>query len=55
MLSVRIERYHALHILCYEAPALNDLLAQIPPGITSKNPEPKPSSPKTPRHGDCGR
>jgi hypothetical protein len=38
MLSVRIEGYHALHILCYEAPTLNALLARIPPGIALQDP-----------------
>jgi len=39
MLSVRIEGYHALEVLCYQATELNDLLAQIPPGIALQDPE----------------
>lgn len=33
MLSVRIDGYHALHVLEYEAGKLNGLLAEIPPGV----------------------
>jgi hypothetical protein len=39
MLSVRIEGYHALEILCYQARELNDLLAQIPTGIALQDAE----------------
>jgi hypothetical protein len=38
MLSVRIEGYHALEVLCYQASELNDLLTQIPPGIALQDP-----------------
>ena len=38
MLSVRIEGYHALEVLYYQAPELNDLLAKIPPGIALQDP-----------------
>lgn len=38
MLSVRIEGYHALDILCYQASELNGLLAQIPPGVALQDP-----------------
>jgi hypothetical protein len=38
MLSVRIEGYHALEILCHQARELNDLLAQIPTGIALQDP-----------------
>jgi Family of unknown function (DUF6308) len=38
MLSVRIEGYHALEVLYYQAPELNDLLAKIPPGISLQDP-----------------
>jgi hypothetical protein len=39
MLSVRIEGYHALHVLDYQARELNDLLTQLPPGIALQDPE----------------
>ena len=38
MLSVRIEGYHALDILCYRTSELNGLLAQIPPGVALQDP-----------------
>jgi hypothetical protein len=41
MLSVRIEGYHALEVLYYQAPKLNDELAKIPPGIALQDPEAK--------------
>jgi hypothetical protein len=39
MLSVRIDGYHALHVLDYQARELNDLLTQLPPGIALQDPE----------------
>ena len=54
MLSVRIEGYHALDVLCYRARELNDLLAQIPPGVALQDPGPLPSSPRTARPGNYG-
>jgi Family of unknown function (DUF6308) len=39
MLSVRIEGYHALHVLDYQASELNGLLAQIPLGIALQDRE----------------
>jgi hypothetical protein len=39
MLSVRIEGYHALELLHYQARELNDLLAQIPLGIALQDPD----------------
>jgi hypothetical protein len=42
MLSVRIERYHALHVLDYQARGLSSLLTQIPLGITLQDPEAGP-------------
>jgi hypothetical protein len=39
MLSVRIEGYHALEVLHYQARELNDLLAQIPLGIALQDPD----------------
>jgi hypothetical protein len=39
MLSVRIEGYHALHILDYQAGELNDLLARIPSDIALQDPQ----------------
>jgi hypothetical protein len=39
MLSVRIEKYHAQHVLDYQASELNGLLAQIPLGIALQDPE----------------
>jgi hypothetical protein len=53
MLSVRIEGYHALEVLHYQARELNGLLAQIPLGISLQPPRLKPSSPKTAPHGNC--
>jgi hypothetical protein len=41
MLSVRIEGYHALEVLYFQAPKLNDLLVKIPPGIALPDPEAK--------------
>ena len=38
MLSVRIEGYHALDVLHYQARDLSSLLTQIPPGITLQDP-----------------
>ena len=38
MLSVRIEGYHALEVLHYQARELNGLLAQIPLGISLQDP-----------------
>jgi hypothetical protein len=38
MLSVRIEGYHALEVLCYQASELNGLLTQIPPGVALQDP-----------------
>jgi hypothetical protein len=38
MLSVRIEGYHALEILCYRADELNGLLAQIPRNVDLQDP-----------------
>lgn len=38
MLSVRIEGYHALEVLCYQAGQLNDLLGQIPRDIALHDP-----------------
>jgi Family of unknown function (DUF6308) len=38
ILSVRIEGYHALEILHYQAGKLNDLLSQIPRGIDLQTP-----------------
>lgn len=38
MLSVRIERYHALHVLDYQARELSSLLTQVPLGITLQDP-----------------
>jgi hypothetical protein len=38
MLSVRIEGYHALEVLCYQASELNGLLAQIPTGVALQDP-----------------
>jgi len=39
MLSVRVDGYHALHILDYQAPELSNLLSQIPPDISLQDPE----------------
>jgi hypothetical protein len=39
MLSVRIEGYHALEILRYQADKLNDLLSRIPHDIALQDPE----------------
>jgi hypothetical protein len=39
MLSVRIDGYHALEILCYQADKLNDLLSQIPHDVALQDPE----------------
>jgi hypothetical protein len=54
MLSVRIEGYHALEILNYQAGKLNDLLA---PRSTSPctTPEPQTTSPRAGRPGAMGR
>jgi hypothetical protein len=41
MLSVRIEGYHALHVLDYQARELSSLLTQIPPDISLQDPEAK--------------
>jgi len=41
MLSVRIEGYHALEILYYQASELNGLLAQIRPGIALQDTQAK--------------
>jgi hypothetical protein len=38
MLSVRIEKYHALYVLDYHADELNGLLAQIPQDIALQDP-----------------
>jgi Family of unknown function (DUF6308) len=38
MLSVRIEGYHALEVLCYQAGTLNGLLSQIPHNIALHDP-----------------
>jgi hypothetical protein len=38
MLSVRIEGYHALDVLHYQAHDLNDLLSEIPPDIALQDP-----------------
>ena len=38
MLGVRIEGYHALEVLYYQACQLNDLLTQIPPGVALLDP-----------------
>jgi hypothetical protein len=38
MLSVRIDGYHALEILCHQASELNGLLAKIPTGIALQDP-----------------
>jgi hypothetical protein len=39
MLSVRIDGYHALHVLHYQARELNGLLAAIPPDVTLTDPQ----------------
>jgi Family of unknown function (DUF6308) len=39
MLSVRIERCHALEVLYYQADKLNDLLGQIPRGVALQDPQ----------------
>ena len=39
MFSVRIEGYHALEVLCYQARELNDLLTRIPTGIALRDAE----------------
>jgi hypothetical protein len=39
MLSIRIEGYHALHILDYQARELSGLLTQIPLGIALQDPQ----------------
>ncbi|MGO9779353.1 MAG: DUF6308 family protein [Streptosporangiaceae bacterium] len=39
MLGVRIEGYHALEVLYYQACELNDLLTQIPPGVALQDPQ----------------
>lgn len=39
MLSVRIDGYHALHVLHYQARELNSLLAAIPPNLTLTDPQ----------------
>ena len=39
MLSVRIDGYHALHVLQYRARELNGLLAEIPPSVILTDPE----------------
>ena len=39
MLSVRIEGYHALHVLDYQARELSNLLTQIPPDISLQDPD----------------
>jgi hypothetical protein len=39
MLSVRIDGYHALHILRYQASELNGLLTEIPPHVALADPQ----------------
>jgi len=39
MLSVRIERFHALHVLDYRAREFSELLTQIPLGVSLHDPE----------------
>lgn len=42
MLSVRIDGYHALHVLDYQARELSNLLAQIPVDIALQDPQAAP-------------
>jgi hypothetical protein len=54
MLSVRIEGYHALEILHYQADKLNDLLSQVPRDVALQDPGAAATSPRAGRPGGCG-